>query len=73
MNMCVTPFLIRTGSESQKSVIQCDTRKMLLLLDGWMDWNETWTQYSPSGGGGHLGCAQFLDPDQDPDLTTKNV
>ena len=65
-------FLIRTRSESQKSVIKCDTRKTLLLLDGLMDLNQTWTQCSPSGGG-HLGCAQFLDPDQDPDLTTKNV
>ena len=44
-------FLIRTGSESQKSVIKCDTRKTLLLLDGWMDWNQTWTQCSPSEGG----------------------
>ena len=43
-------FLIRTGSESQKSVIKCDTRKTLLLLDGWMELNQTWAQCSPSGG-----------------------
>ena len=125
-NMCIwiyvlLHFLIRTGSESQKSVIKCDTRKTLLLLDGWMDLNQTSTQCSPTGGagiwvvlsfwiqiririwwqkmcdtlkmlflldglmdlnqswtqcspsGGHLGCPQFLDPDQDPDMMTKNV
>jgi hypothetical protein len=39
-----------SGSESQKSVIKCDTRQTLLLLDGWMDLNQTWAQCSPSGG-----------------------
>ena len=49
----------------------CDTLKTLLLLDGWMDLNQTWTQCSPSGG--HLGCAQLLDPDPDPDPNTEHT
>jgi hypothetical protein len=39
-----------SGSESQKSVIKCDTRQTLLLLDGWMDLHQTWAHCSPSGG-----------------------
>ena len=31
---------------------------MLLLLDGWMDLNQTWTQCSPSGGASGL-CSAF--------------
>jgi hypothetical protein len=47
-----------SGSESQKSVIKCDTRKTLLLLDGWMELNQTWAQCSP-GGGAFGMCSVF--------------
>ena len=50
MNTCVTPFFDPDRIFEPKSVIKCDTRKTLLLLDGWMDLNQTSTQCSPSGG-----------------------
>ena len=36
----------------------CDTLKTLLLLDGWMDMNQTWAQCSPSEWASGL-CSAF--------------